>query len=636
MKPVRFSRKDNPWWPLPDTYPTLSPENQRLARLNVCFANETPEDCVIAWAFFKKHYLESQPPGIWYKPPFYPSPPVHYLYVDSLHRYARNVYGVPRSFAKTTVLLENILLWALTRPFFKAALIKSSIDFVRADFSRLMYQIEHNDRILADFGQLKPTRGQGIWSQSRLFLTNGFELVGRPIEGQILGLRPNFMALDDVEFDPALQIVPTYKTEQLQYFLKNHAEATLDVGCGLMLQGTLLTRKSFLYYAATVSEAEDPTWAYYNRIILAARDSAGQLTWREKFSESRLKQLRESLGAAAYAAQVMNDPGSSQDTLLSVHPTLNQYVIEDQDDALETRPLNSDATLVSWLRTASPHADALSLDTQEIRRPLGETVGNMYRMVLVDYARARGPHSDYSCVMVIGLENSQTYKDTLWVLDLWLDKKPDNIIVDKIWEMASKWRVRVIGIESVAMQKQFYDKAQADFLHRAEREQWMPRVEEITYKGELKKSKESRIMGLVWRFEQFRIKLPRHLSLSKPWSDLYFQIENFTEDGRLLQHDDAIDTLAMVHYVYKPRGNYAARPPDTAEGPFDLLRKGLVYFPGTKQTIMSAFNPNEVPADVRREWEAKQREKQMSGRHRRGRKVRNPLMRERNTRWNLV
>lgn len=594
--PIEFPLEGNPYYPLPPDYPDLTVEGQKLARINGVSLCANPQQNVVAWAFFKRYYLESQPDGMWYKPPYYPSPQCHYEYTRNIHAFARAVEVFPRSFAKTTLMLENILRWMYVRPFFKILIIKSVDDFVRADFVKLQMQVENNDRLLADFGALKPKRGGGIWSQSRMFLTNGVEIVGRSVTSKLLGFRPNIWFLDDAEFDPAMQITPTHLTEHLRYLLHNHLDPMLDAGCVGVMQGTLISRKALLYEAATVSEAEEPRWGFWSRHILPAKLPDGSLTWPEKFSEARLEERREALGSAAFAAQFLNDPGSETNHLLPIHPLLSQYVVDNPDVHAGTKPLLSHAEVVSWIRKPVDEADRI--ETEEIRRPLGEITNNMFRCILVDPARTETSTSDYSAIIVLGIENSRLYRDTVWVLDLWMDKVETSKLIDEIWRLAVKWRVRVVGVESLAVQGTFKDKVEGEFRYRSESEGWMPRVQKVDYRQDLKKSKAARIMGLTWRFEQHRIKLPRHLSRTYPFSALYEQISQFTADLKLLKHDDALDALSMFQWLVRPKGRYTERDEDTMPDVLTMIRNGEEYVPGTKTRLIDTVRPQDLPADV--------------------------------------
>lgn len=73
-------------YPLPPDYLELDEEAQRIARVNACRLQETPEDLVQAWSFFRSWYFRQLPPGKWYKR-YKPSPAMHY---DLIHAVSRS------------------------------------------------------------------------------------------------------------------------------------------------------------------------------------------------------------------------------------------------------------------------------------------------------------------------------------------------------------------------------------------------------------------------------------------------------------------------------------------------------------------------------------------------------------------
>jgi hypothetical protein len=81
--------QDNPLYPLPIHYHELGGDEQRLARLRAVANQETPDDLVWAWSFFRTRYLRQTPPGFFYKR-WKPSPGFHYDMVRDVGRYARN------------------------------------------------------------------------------------------------------------------------------------------------------------------------------------------------------------------------------------------------------------------------------------------------------------------------------------------------------------------------------------------------------------------------------------------------------------------------------------------------------------------------------------------------------------------
>lgn len=550
------------------------------------------------WWFFKKYYLESMPSGVWYKPPLFESPDCHYQYTYNIHAFPRVVAVFPRSFAKTFLMRENVLRWALTIPFFRVLIIKSRDDFVREDFQAMMFQIENNPRIIQDFGVLKPKRGKGQWTQNRWFLANGFQLAGRSVTSTLLGFRPNAWFLDDVEYDPVMQAVPTNFTEGLRNLLFHHLEPTLDQGCIGIMQGTLVSRKALLYEAATARDEEEPRWVYWHRTILPAKLPDGTLTWPEKFSEERLQEKKEQLGHAAYAAQMLNAPASEADQIFKIHPLLGRYTIQNPDAALRDDPFNSGAILSSWIMGSETQEDDGGPVLHRVCRPFGKTIATAgARYILVDPAKVERSDRDFSAVICVFVEHSSVYKDTYWVLDLEMGKINSDDLLDIVWNMALKWKANVVGVESVAAQIHLVNKMRGDFVHRSEAKGWMPFIQAINYKGELNKSKAARIMGLAWRFDQHRIKIPECKSF--PWTELQEEIENFTSDLKLLRYDDAIDALAMTQFVAGSASpHHRPTKADELEDPMSLLARGITHFPNTKMKILNSVNAKDLTPEA--------------------------------------
>lgn len=582
-KAVRFEQEGNSLYPLPPDYDQLTADGKRLARINAITLQETATDLVYAWSFFREHYLKPLPEGQWYKPPVHESPPAHYRFVYDIGAFPRNVQGFPRAFGKSKLLKELFLLWSLSRPWMKCVTVKSRDDFVREDFTELMWQLEDNELIINDFGVLKPKRGKGMWTTTRLWLNNGFQLVGRSVMGQLLGFRPHFIAFDDAEFDPAMRISPTLLTENMKYLYYNHVRPMLERKSSVLMLGTLLSRKSFLYHMATATEEDDPRMAFFNRVIIGV-EYDGNPTWKEKWDKDALVELKEEMGSAAYAAQMMNEPGSDDERVLLLHPSLGFYTIRKVDDFYESSPLKSEAVMVSTHQGAE---GAIEM----IERPFGKTVQDMHRIIVADPIRNPSATSDWCCVMCIGVERSEMYNDTWWLLDMKLGRVKDPIFIRWLWEMGVKWNARLVGVEAVSTQKKLVEQVRADFYEEAVETGWTPRVFPINYRGDLNRSKAARIMGLAWRFETNRVKMPRHLCNKHPFSDLLFQINNFTEDLKLLPFDDAIDTLAMLQFVPRPKGRSLGVVDEMSY--MDMLEKGLIYYPdGTP--IMGGLNMSEL------------------------------------------
>lgn len=582
-------RADNRLWPLPADYQTLTVDGRRQARVNACRLQRTPEEFVASWAFFRETYLFPTPAGEFYKHGVKPSPIEHYLMVRDLATFPFNAWAAPRSFAKSTVLGREIpLKMLITRSNFETNIFMSTGRHITKTFDMFMKQIDENPRIHDDFGKLRYPRGKGIWNHTGIKLMNGSSIFGISIGGKSLGERPNLNIFDDVEFDEELVAHSSEKTAAMDRFITSTAIPMMEAGTCMGIIGTLHSRRFFIYYMMTSKEAR---WREWNMRLMTVERPDGQMVWPEKLGEEFLESQKRLMTSSAFRANYYNTPGTEEDRLLSIHPTLNTFQIDTSDDSDDV-PLESRATLVSQ-RATSWNGEKRERRTEVVRRHLGETTSKMYRIACVDYARTTGKHSDYSCIMVMGFENSDTYKDVLWVLDLFLGKVRDDDLVQRLWAMCEKWGVHVIGVEAVGLQMQLFERIDLEFGERVDTGGWRPRVVPIKYPSSTPKAE--RIAAMQWRFNQYRVKIRDDQRAVWPWRELIQQVEMATLDLGLLAKDDAVDTLAMHQYVVRPRRHSTADHDrrETPLEPKELLEAGELFH-DTGIPAISTLSPAEI------------------------------------------
>lgn len=100
---------NNPFSPLPADYDTLTPSGQKEARLWVLRKQDTPEDFVRAWYFFRTVYLAQSQEVAFYKDGMCSSPPFHYEMISDVATFGRNAFAAPRGFAKCLNSLSRVL-----------------------------------------------------------------------------------------------------------------------------------------------------------------------------------------------------------------------------------------------------------------------------------------------------------------------------------------------------------------------------------------------------------------------------------------------------------------------------------------------------------------------------------------------
>jgi len=547
-----------PLYPLPADYAELSPNGQQLARLSVLRNVNTPETLVVAWDFFRRTYLARSRNALFYKNGFQESPDFHYDMVYDLGRYGRNAQAAPRGSAKSTVIaIECAMLLSLAVPFYEIILGLSTDKQVEERFDQIMMQFQDNELLLADFGEIKPKRGQALWNHHHLHLNNGSIVKGLSVMGKKRGGRPRLFILDDPENDPdsdseASRLIIREKFETILF---KQIIPMLEHGSSCFWVGTLIDRKSFLFQA---TKGDDPRFNFWNRKVYKAiaydknDPSKCSVLWPAKWPREVLEARKEEIGASAFASEYCNEPISAQDKILFIDPRKNEYTIE--GDFNYSVPL-ANTNKVKWQeRIFGDDNDKRTY--REMESLFHELVRPMFKILLFDYATGLTSYHDYSCIAVCGFDR----EGTMWVLYMWLGRAKDDSLMRMIYEVGLTWQVRILGIEAVSIQKTFAEALQEYLTEQTSQrgDQWRGRVFPVTYPA--KESKSQRIAtALEWRFNSGRIKYPSHLQNTWPYNQLYAQTSDFTMDLALLQHDDAIDTIAQVKYVVKTKGSQFKR-----------------------------------------------------------------------------
>lgn len=584
-------RAKNPFFPLPADYAELTATGQKRARLTTLCKQNTPMEFVASWDLFRRLYLQSMPPGFFYTQ-FIPSPPFHFEAIHDAKAYAYNLQAAPRGFAKSVVIgTELPLLLLLTRPYIRITPCLATDKMVEARFDRIMNQITTNELIIEDFGLQKPKRGQSIWNRHHIQLNNGSIMEGFSVTGRKRGARPNIFILDDPEYDDESQSDSSslIMKEKFETFLFRQVLPMLEKHSSIFWIGTMIGRRSFLYSACY---GDDPRFKYWNRKVYAAVNKDPKnpekvvALWDGKWDLETLKAKKLHIGTAAFMAEYQNDPTSSQARTLKIESVKNEYEIEDYNPDLNVKPLISLQTVNFNVYSRDKN------DWVQKQETAASLYKRLFRIITFDTAEGLSRYHDYSCIACLGFDND----NCLWVLDMWMGRAKEAIRLNNIFRMGIKWQPRILGIESSSTQIEIVDSMNT-LLHERREAGWAPRVVPVDYKATNKKTdKASRIATLEWRFETGKIKYPKHLANKWPIKELYAQTRDFTYDLALLPHDDALDTVAMGHYVIHSRGTHEKPMTKRDCTLMDLLRNGETNLHGV--SIISGLNADEVTPEI--------------------------------------
>ena len=526
-------------------------------------------------------------PGFFYHN-FAESPAFHYQAIYDVGKWARNILVAPRGFSKSTIIATELPLFLLlTRQYIRLALALATDRMIEERFDTIIKQLTENPFILEDFGEQKPKRGSAIWNRHNINLKErGSRLSGFSVTGRKRGARPDFIFLDDPEYDPESDSASSalILKEKFETLLFRQVLPMLEKGSAIFWVGTMINRRSFLYHSCY---GKDPRFEFWNRRILKSRieDTEGgetNLLWDGKYDEDFLKMKEGEMGHSAFQAEFQNDPISEQERVLKVDSFMNEYEVEthtNNDPFLSTSPVS----FSKWSK--------IEKQWEPVKEPYNKLISGMFRILLYDPAEGLSQHHDYSCIAVVGIDTD----NCLWVLDMWMGRAKEITLQNKFYAMGLKWQPRVAAIEAISDQVAIAD-SMSTFLEGRREGGWFPRIMPLTYKqvkGD--KSKPSRIATLEWRFQTGKIKYPAHLKNQWPYTALYSQTQDFTYDLALLPHDDAIDTIAMSSFVVHGRG---IKGPQTSREPtfLEQVKAGQLRVAGVP--ILSGMNTNEIDEET--------------------------------------
>ena len=524
-----------------------------MARIATLRDQDTPEKLVERWELFRKLYLTTVGEQF-YRGGFQESPPFHSEMVHDLASYGRNAVGAPRGSAKSMVVGTEVPLFlSLTRPYYEIMLGLATDRLVEGRFDRLSEQFTDNKYIIDDFGTMKPKRGRAIWNRHHLTCTNGATIKGLSVMGKKRGGRPQLFILDDVENDPDSESQESSQIllEKFERILFRQIIPMLEHGSAIFWVGTLINRRSFLYHATCM---DDDRFKQWNRRVYKALtyDAAGgkskvKVLWETKWPAAVLEARREEIGDSAFHAEYLNDPVSDTERVLVIDPRRNEYTVDGEVDLL--RPLAA-SNKVHWWNRVVKIGEETKPTFDEQTKAFSDLVQPMFRIATFDYAQGLHKFNDFSCLGIFGFD----HQNTLWILDMWMGRAKESVLLKVIYEKSRLWQVRVIGIETASVQIAFKDAVEEYVQQQMEASQdrWRAHVFPVKYPSNTSKSQ--RIAGLEWRFRPGRIKYPGHLSGTYPFDHLYMQTRDYTPDLALLVKDDAIDTVAMTQYVIKTKG----------------------------------------------------------------------------------
>ena len=214
--------------------------------------------------------------------------------------------AAPREHAKSTVVsfetpIEDI---CLERKHF--ILLISDTEDLAADFNVfIQLEIEENERIKADFGNLKGPS----WSAADFITRNGIRVKARGRGQRVRGLRnrqfrPDRVIIDDLENDKNVKN-PKIVKEAVNWIL-TAVMGSLAENFSMIMIGTILAKNSVLSHFINAKDDEDKP-LYLSKIYRAIQ-ADGTPLWPDKWPLERLEKKKRQIGTMNFNQEFMNDP----------------------------------------------------------------------------------------------------------------------------------------------------------------------------------------------------------------------------------------------------------------------------------------------------------------------------------------
>ena len=214
------------------------------------------------------------------------------------------VFQWPRGHAKSTHFDIFMPLWLMFQPKrlinFIVIVGKSEDSAIRL-LGDIQAELEHNQRIIADFGR---QRGSASWQDGEFKAANGVKFLACGRGQSPRGLRdresrPDYIVIDDLDDDELCR--NEKRVHDLTDWVKEALFGALDVGRGrFIMVGNLISKNSVLFNIAR-------TPGVFVSVIKAV-DRNGEPVWREKWTKEEAREYRDFVGYRAWEKEMMHNP----------------------------------------------------------------------------------------------------------------------------------------------------------------------------------------------------------------------------------------------------------------------------------------------------------------------------------------
>lgn len=213
------------------------------------------------------------------------------------------VFQWPRGHAKSTHFDIFMPLWLMFQPKrlinFMVIVGKSEDSAIRL-LGDIQAELEHNQRIIADFGR---QRGSASWQDGEFKAANGVKFLACGRGQSPRGLRdresrPDYIVIDDLDDDELCR--NEKRVHDLTDWVKEALFGSLDVGRGrFIMVGNLISKNSVLFNITK-------TPGVFVSVIKAV-DRNGEPVWRGKWTKEEAREYRDFVGYRAWEKEMMHN-----------------------------------------------------------------------------------------------------------------------------------------------------------------------------------------------------------------------------------------------------------------------------------------------------------------------------------------
>lgn len=628
---IRPPGEGNDLYPLPPDYLSLTSDGQRQARVNASRQwlittddlAERARAFVASLNFFDLYYLwpdhDDGFDSYFYDDAPLPTPNMHWDIASFWAQHRLTLSIAPRGGAKSSLIRKACLLRLVTRPSYSIVYATSTNDLAEATGEMIKFQAYNNQRLNDDFGpepefggRIQPHRHEARQSTKFFYLRNRAVFQCLSAQSKQRGIRPRRYVLDDPEHDPKastpMPVLRAYMDTLIgKIVIPTVLRGGTDIGCDWV--GTFVSKRHYAWYAFNVKPTEDPRFAMWARMMIKAADTdpkTGKLLsfWPELHpatisdretiakvdptyaNKVSLEEIRQMIGDANFKSEYLCEPGDPENQYFGAldQPSL-QYTLTDVDAAFSTNVFDS-AAKINWLCNGEPRTELLA-----------DLLRRSRTFITVDTSFTNRADSDFKAATLM----AYTREKELFVLDIWCKQTREEALIRAIFKMADRWKCPHVYVEVVKQSRALYEAL--DHIGRTDGARafgvsYVPIIRPLRVGVE---DKTSKISSLHFRFEKGLIKLPHSLRFRKPWAYLFDQIEGFNPDAPDggLDHDDALDTVAMSQFVLKTRQTRGPLEPEEEEptDPLELLLSGK-RFNKSGDAVALAIDWTKVPVST--------------------------------------